>query len=40
MATIITPVEFAQDLAQLVIANFGSVENFARIYNESIDPQE
>lgn len=36
MATIITAKQFQQELAQLVMDNFGSIEEFARAYNQTL----
>lgn len=40
MSKILSREEMIRDVSQLVIANFGSVENFARAFNELIEKEE
>ena len=37
MATILTKDEFVRDVSGLVVKYFGSIENFARAYNDMLD---
>ena len=40
MSTILTQDEMIRNVSQLVIENFGSIENFARAFNEMVEREE